>query len=88
MRYTLIFLSFLFIACNFETRVSGIILDGTTGRPVAGAVVRWIRDVKNSRIEFATTTSSTDGRFELVFSTNSPRANEVVVELSKKGLPE
>jgi 5-hydroxyisourate hydrolase-like protein (transthyretin family) len=76
---------FVLASCNFETKVSGIIIDKSTRQPVGGVHVKTIKDIKNSTLELETVNSAMDGRFTLSFSTHQSRANEVFVELSKQG---
>jgi hypothetical protein len=85
MRLYLFLVLFILTSCNYETKVSGVIIDKTSNRPVAGVVVRTIKDINNSRLEFESARSLMDGRFSLIFHTRQIRDNEVSVELSKDG---
>lgn len=85
MKAPLIILTLLLAGCTFETHVSGVIIDESTGLPVRDVMVRTIKDLNGMQLEFAETKSSEHGKFDLRFTTNSVRDDKVLVELSKPG---
>jgi hypothetical protein len=85
MKTSLICIVMFLAGCTFETHVSGVVVDERTGLPVKDVLVGTIKDVNGRELEFAETKTSTDGHFDLRFSTKTARDNEVSVELSKRG---
>src|SRR4030095_4406889 len=70
--------------CENKIRISGIVVDEVSKKPLENVLVRVVKDINNNKIEFVATKSK-NGRFTLEFSSVAGSSNEIPVELSKEG---
>jgi hypothetical protein len=74
----------IIFGCQNKVHISGIIVDKTTKRPLDNVQIRTLIEANKSGMHFIETKSK-KGRFQLHYSSNTVRSNEITIELSKEG---
>lgn len=75
----------LFIACNYENRINGVVLDRQTMLPVRKAIASTLIDIRGRQLIIVSDTTGRNGQFELRFNTKQPPVEVRSIELKCKG---